>query len=139
MENNKLLVFIGAFLFTFSIILIILAVLFAKQIDKSITVTQNTYPEALIGWFGATIVGGGIALRMYMNSSGGSGYGMGSDEAGDSVVSFVGGLSIALFALVATWLVIVKVPTTITAISLVSTVFAFVGLVMVAYFATQSE
>lgn len=139
MENNKLFVFIGAFLFGFSIILIILAVFFADKID--INAVQSTYPDALIGWFGATIVGGGIALRMYMNSSG-SGYGMsgvGSDAEGDSVVAFVAGVAVALFALLATWYVIIQIPGTILALTLVATVCSFIGLVMASYFGTQSE
>ena len=142
MENNRVLVFIGAFLFGFSIVLIVLASLFVHQIDSStVGKTSGTYFEAFLGWIGATIIGGGIALKYYMDNSGsgGMGYGMGGEEDGDSAVAFVFGLSIALFALLATWLWIIGVPYSVLALTLLSSGCSFVGLVMIAYFAYQGE
>ena len=137
MENNKVLVFIGAFLFGISIVLIILAMFFVKQFDPN--ALSNTELETFLGWIGATIIGGGLALKNYMNSSSGMGYGMGGEEVGDSTVSFVTGVSFALYALLATWLYIINVNMASLLICLLSSACSFIGLIMVSYFSTQGE
>ena len=137
LENNKVLVFIGAFLFGMSIVLIILSMFFVKQFDAN--AEQNTYFETFLGWLGATIIGGGLALKNYMNSSQGMGYGMGGEEVGDSTVSFVTGLSFALYALLATWLYIINVNMASLVICLISSACSFIGLIMVSYFSMQSD
>lgn len=136
MENNRVMIFIGSFLFGFSIILIILATMFVKQIDA--TANKENYFEAFIGWLGATVIGGAIALKNYVNASGGMGYAGGDQEVGDSIVSFVLGLSIALYALLGAWLYIVNVSTTVIVICMVSSALSYIGLIMVSYFAMQN-
>ena len=137
MENNKVLVFIGAFLFGFSIALIILSMLFVRQLDPNSQ--QRNYFETFLGWLGATVIGGGLALKNYMDSSSGMGYGMGGEEVGDSTASFVTGVSFALYALLATWLYIINVNMTALIICLLSSACSFVGLIMVSYFSTQAN
>ncbi len=136
MENNKILVFIGAFLFGFSIVLILIAMFFTKQLSSNIT---SDYPETILGWLGASIIGGGIALKNYMDANNGMGYGKSGDDEGDSMVSFTFGISIALFALLATWLYITDVSIYALVICLVSSAFAFIGLIMVSYFSISTE
>ena len=137
LENNKILVFIGAFLFGFSIILIILAVFYMKQFDS--TLTKSGYLEASLGWIGATLIGGGLALKIYSDASGGAGVKYGGDDSGDSAVWFITGVSFVLYALLATWLYIIFVPLSVLFTSLISSAFSFVGLIMVSYFATQGN
>lgn len=108
---------------------------FVNEID---TTVKGDYLEVILGWIGATIIASGIALKNYMNSSGGMGYG-GTEAVGDSAVSLVTGISIALYALLATWLWIINVPYTVLILCLVSSAFSFLGLIIVSYFATQSE
>ena len=134
MENNKFLVFVGSFLFGFSIIVIILAMFFVKELDSSI---KYDYIEVFLGWIGATIIASGIALKNYMNTSGGMGYS--SESAGDSAVSFTTGLSFALYALLATWLWIINVPYLVLLLCLSSSALSFIGLIMVSYFSTASN
>lgn len=130
------MVFLGAFLFGFSIVLIIVAMFFTKELEQGITVD---YPETILGWIGASLIGGIIALKNYMNSSGG-GYGMGGyEDSGDSIISFVVGVSIALYALLATWLYIINVGTYALVICLASSACAFLGLVAISYFSTQTN
>ena len=136
MENNRLLVFIGSFFFGFSIVLIILAMFFMKELDSTIT---KDYLEVILGWIGATIIGGGIALKYYMDSSNGAGMGYGGEDTGDSAVSFVTGVSFALYALLATWLWIIAVPYSVLALCLISSGFSFIGLIMISYFSMQSQ
>lgn len=136
MENNKILVFIGAFLFGFSVVIILIAMFFTKQLDTTIT---KDYPETILGWLGATIIGGGIALKNYMDVNNGIGYNTSGDDEGDSLVAFVFGISIALFALLGSWLVITGVPTYATVLCLVASALAFIGLLMVSYFSSASE
>ena len=135
MENSRVMVCIGAFLFGFSIVLIIVAMFFTKELEAGITAD---YPETILGWIGATVIGGIIAMKNYMNSSGG-GYGMGGQEEGDSIVSFVVGLSLALYALLGTWLYIINVGTYALAICLLSSACAFLGLIAVSYFSSQAN
>ena len=140
MENNRVMVFIGSFLFGMSVVLIILAMFFVKQIDTSIPKNSRDYLEVILGWVGATIIGGGIALKHYMDVSGGGGfssYGGGNDDAGDSAVAFVTGLSLALYALLATWLWIIGVPNSVFALCLLSSACSFLGLIIVSYFSGQ--
>ena len=132
--NNRVFVFIGSFIFGLSIILIILGMLFAKDFLPDV---QNDHYEIFLGWFGATVIAGGMALKMYMDGS--SGYGNQDGQGGDSVVSFVSGLSLTLYALLATWLWIIEVPPVVLGICLISSAMSFIGIIMIAYFMTASE
>ena len=134
--ENKVLVFIGSFLFGFSIILIILAMFFMKQFDSANV--HRDYLESYLGWIGATIIGGGLALKNYNDASGGAGLNYGGDDSGDSAVWFITGLSFALYGLLATCLYILAVPDSVLFICLVSSAFSFIGLIMVSYFSTQA-
>lgn len=131
--ENRVFVFIGSFLFGFSIIFIILGMFFVKEIDSSV---KRDYIEVLLGWLGATVIGGGLALKNYIDQSEGMGY---ADDSGDSAASFVTGLSLALYGLLGTWLWIINVPETILIICLLSSAMSFIGIIMVSYFVTASD
>lgn len=131
--ENRVFVFIGSFLFGFSIIFIILGMFFVKEIDSSV---KRDYIEVLLGWLGATVIGGGLALKNYIDQSEGMGY---DDDSGDSAASFVTGLSLALYGLLGTWLWIINVPETILIICLLSSAMSFIGIIMVSYFVTASD
>lgn len=111
---------------------------FMKQFDPT-NVKKSNYLESSLGWIGATIIGGGIALRNYMNSSGGAGLGYGGDDEGDSYVWFVTGVSFSLYALLATWLFIIDIPLSVMYLSLLASACSFIGLIMVSYFSSQSN
>lgn len=128
MADSKAFVFLGSFIFGLSIIFIILAMLFGQAFDPKI---KESHFEVFLGWLGATIISGGMALKMYLDSD--ASYG-GEESAGDSTISFVSGLSLTLYALLATWLYIIEVPTLLLTLTLLSSAMSFVGIIMVSYF-----
>ena len=124
-DDTRIPIFTGAFFLMTSLLIVIIGVFYLKNFDNAIT---NDHFEISIGWFGAILLGLLIAWRFYSENNYNSSI---RDGDGDSGVAFVAGLSLALYALMATWLTLAETPGLVTAFGLLSSALVFIGIALI--------
>lgn len=126
-EDARLPIFAGAFLWTLSGLIVLIGIFYLRVLDE--TITQDHF-EITIGWFGANILGILIAWRLYTENSYGGSMKSGDDN-GDSAVAFVAGLSLALYALLATWLFLAETPNSVIIFGMSAAAMSFIGISLI--------
>ena len=124
-DDTRIPIFTGAFLLMTSLLIVIIGIFYLKGFDDTIT---RDHFEISIGWLSAIALGLLIAWRFYTENNFGSSM---SDGEGDSVVAFVAGLSVALYALMATWLSLAETPGLVIAFGLISSALVFIGIALI--------
>lgn len=130
-EDNRIPIFVGAFLFGMSILVVLIGMFFLGGFDD--TLPEKNYLEISFGWVGAVVFAGAIAFKMYSDKTQGLGGSSVMGDEGDSAISFVTGLSVALYALLAAWLYFSDTPELVLAFGLGGAAMAFVGIIVIVW------